>query len=250
MSLSAPQVVYVFAAVLFAAFFRGYSGFGFSLAAVPTLSVVLDPAEAVPVSLLLEIVLTLRFLSQIRHSITWRPVCWLLAGAAVGTPVGVYALSAVPPQAMRFALGAILLGSVALLWRRPELAWQPGRPATLVTGAVSGVLSGGTAMSGPPIVLFFLSIPASAAVGRASMMAYFLFSALLAAVMDACAGLYSGHILVLALLVCPPLLIGSTLGARCFVDSKALTYRQVSLLMLAGIGVFAIGCAVVATVPS
>ena len=243
---SAPQMAYLILSVAIAGFVRGYSGFGVSLASVPMLTVVLDPVDAIPLALVYEIALTLGFLPSSFGLVQWQTLRWLVAGAVVGTPIGIYVLSSIPPEPMRLALSLILLSSVILTWRSPSgTSWHLTRPATVSVGAISGVLSGGTAMSGPPIVVYFLASPTSPAASRASMMMFFFFSASIALALGLGAGLYPQHTFALAIASIPALLLGAALGAFFFRRSKAIAYRRVALLMLAAIGLFAFGNATI-----
>ncbi|MCO5157492.1 MAG: sulfite exporter TauE/SafE family protein [Aquamicrobium sp.] len=240
------QFFYLALSVAIAGFVRGYSGFGVSLAAVPMLTVVLDPLEVIPVALLFEIVLTLGFLNGSIASVQWRTVTRLFVGAIFGTPFGIYALSTIPPEHMRLGLSVLLLGSVFLIWRKSQgISWHLTTPATVSVGMLSGLLSGGTAMSGPPIVMYFLASPMSPAASRASMMMFFLFSASIAMAFGLGAGLYPRRAFVLAFAAVPLLLGGAVMGAYFFRRSNPLVYRQVALLMLAAIGVFALANAVI-----
>ncbi|MEC5383547.1 sulfite exporter TauE/SafE family protein [Aurantimonas sp. C2-6-R+9] len=240
------QLTYLAASVAISGFVRGYSGFGVSLAAVPMLTVILDPLEVIPVALLFEIALTLGFLHGSIALVQWRTVTRLFVGAVFGTPIGIYALSAIPAEHMRLGLSLILLTSVILIWRKSQgISWHLTTPATISVGMLSGLLSGGTAMSGPPIVMYFLASPLSPAASRASMMMFFLFSASIAMALGLSAGLYPRRAFVLAIAAVPLLLIGAALGAFFFQRSKPLAYRQVALLMLAAIGVFALANAVI-----
>ena len=243
---SPPQLAYLATSIGLAGFVRGYSGFGFALAAAPMLTVILEPVDAIPIVLLFEIVLTLGFLPSIIGLVHWSAVRWLVLGAVLGTPFGVYILSAVPADSMRFGLAFILLGSVLLSWRRPPAMSGHFTPLAKVgIGVLSGLLSGGTAMSGPPIVLYFLASPVGATVGRASMMMFFLCSALIAMVFGISADLYSLHTFVLAILSIPILLVGAALGALCFHYSGPTSYRHFALMMLVAIAVFALGHAII-----
>ena len=96
-------------------------------------------------------------------------------------------------------------------------------------------------MSGPPIVLYFLAVPVSAAVRRASMMMFFLCSASIAVAFGIAADLYARRIFVLAALMLPALVAGAAFGALCFRRSKPATHRRLTLVTLAAIAAFALG---------
>ncbi len=242
--LSPVGIAFALLAVFGAAVLRGYTGFGFALAAVPALTLLADPATVVPVILLLEIMAGFQLLPDIRRSVDWLALRWLVAGALIGMPLGIWLLAALPADAMRVAIGAIVLAAVLALAHGFRIHRVPTRPVRVGIGALSGVLSGATAMGGPPVIIFFLASPASAAVGRASLLAFFLFASTVSAGLAAIGGLVGLSTLVLAALLAPALFLGNALGHRGFGRSNARTYRLVALIVLAGIAIVAVGRAV------
>jgi uncharacterized protein len=75
--------------VFLAAIVRGYSGFGFSLLAITSLSLVFAPAQVIPAIFMLEIAASLHMLPSIWRDVHWRSLGFLLTGTIIGTPVGV-----------------------------------------------------------------------------------------------------------------------------------------------------------------
>ncbi len=90
--MSIPVIFLVAFAGLLAGFVRGYSGFGFGLAAMPLLTIALLPQVAVPAILLLEVLLFAVSFSGARVFTAYPSLGWLAAGTLVGTPIGVVAL--------------------------------------------------------------------------------------------------------------------------------------------------------------
>lgn len=76
-----------------------------------------------------------------------------------------------------------------------RLKRAPGPAQTCAVGALTGLINGASANGGPPAILFFLSGPQSAAVGRASLIAFFLFTDVLASLFYWGYGLLSWHYL-------------------------------------------------------
>jgi uncharacterized membrane protein YfcA len=118
--LSVPSFVFLSVSAFIAGFVRGFSGFGFALAAMPLMTTVLAPRDAIPVVLTFEILLTLQFARALRGDVAWDALRWLVAGMVAGTPFGIALLGSIPPQPMRIALCLVLLLSVAVLWRPPS----------------------------------------------------------------------------------------------------------------------------------
>ncbi|MBM3573374.1 MAG: hypothetical protein FJX52_13615, partial [Alphaproteobacteria bacterium] len=89
-------LAFVVLALFGAAVVRGYSGFGFSMLAISSMTLVLPPAQVVPIVLLLEISASIHMLPGVCRQIDWRSLVPLMVGNALGTPVGIVALVALP----------------------------------------------------------------------------------------------------------------------------------------------------------
>lgn len=225
-------VAYAVACVFGAAVMRGYSGFGFSLLAVVSLSVVLPPAEIVPSIFMMEVAASLHLLAGVWRHIHWRALGWLTAGSLVGTPFGVYALAHSPAAPMTLALAVFVLFATILLARGYALNSLPGPAVTVVTGAASGLCNGGFGIGGPPVILFFFSSPAGAAAGRASMIAYFLLTDITGLAWQGWNGLISLATLWHTVLFLPALAAGVWLGNRAFTGADPANFRRWVLRIL------------------
>lgn len=224
---------YFVVCVFVAAVARGYSGFGFSLLAITSLSLVLTPAEVIPPIFMMEIAASVSLLPSIWKDIHWRALGWLSLGCLAGTPIGVWCLATVPAAPMKVAMGLAVLVAVALLWVGYARKTMPGTAATLATGSVAGVLNGAFGIGGPPVVLFFFSSPAGAAIGRASLIAFFIGTDAMALGFLAREGLVTSEAFTRFLVLVPPLLAGQWLGARSFRTADPATFRRWVLALLA-----------------
>lgn len=243
-ALPLPALIYGALVTFAAGWLRGYTGFGFALAAVPALSIILEPALIVPVAMLLQFLAGVQLLRKTRHQVEW-PVIWpLLIGAAVGTPFGIWLLAALPAAPMRGFIGLILLVAVILLWRGVRFQVNPRSGLTLGIGGLSGILNGGTAIGGPPVVIYFLASARSAAVSRATLLMYFFFLSLGSIVGAVAVGLMTGRMLLLAAVMFPLMTLGNMLGDRRFDRSSEAGYRRLALGFLAVIAIIAVGRAI------
>jgi hypothetical protein len=211
---------------------RGYSGFGFSLLAITSLTLALPPVAIIPSIFMLELAASAHLLPGIWRQIDWRAILWLMLGTIVGTPVGVYALASVPAEPMIVAMAAFVLGSTVLLARGFGLKRSPGPVATTTVGTATGLLNGAFGFAGPPVILFFLSTPAGAAVGRASIIAYFIGTDTYGLAVLGWKGLIGLDHALRALAFLPPLLAGVWFGARSFRGADPQTFRRWVLRIL------------------
>ena len=123
------------------------------------------------------------------------------------------------------ALSVIVLLVASLLARGFALRAMPGRTATAATGVVSGLLNGSIGIGGPPVVMLFFGSPAGATTGRASMIAYFLFTDVLGLAWQWHESLLNRLVFVRALVCAPALGAGVWFGNRAFATLDPARFR-------------------------
>ena len=221
--------------VFLAAIVRGYSGFGFSLLAITSLSLIFPPAQVIPAIFMLEIAASLHMLPAIWRDVHWRSLSLLMVGTVVGTPFGVYLLANIAPAPMTLALAVFVLAATALLWRGFALKSMPDTSATLAVGAATGIANGAFGIGGPPVILFYFASPAGHAAGRASLVAFFILTDVTGLIFLAREGLVTKEPGILALAFLPALAAGVWLGARSFKTADPARFRKIVLIILAGL---------------
>ena len=92
-------------ATLVAAFVRGYSGFGYSAMVIAAASLVTNPLNFVAVVIVAEMLMTAQAWRGVGPDVDWKRVRWLLLGAVVGLPLGLWALTAISEDAARRLYG-------------------------------------------------------------------------------------------------------------------------------------------------
>ena len=228
-------------AVFLAAIVRGFSGFGFSLLSITAISLILPVAQIVPSIFLLEIAASINLIPGIWREIHWRSLTWLMVGYVIGLPVGGYALIHAPEAPAQIVLGMFVIGTAILMLRGFHLERTPGAPASTGTGVASGVLNGAFGIGGPPVVLFYFSTPGAAAIGRASIIFFFLFTDLLGVGYFATQGIVTAQSFVQAALWLPALLIGVWIGAHGFRHMDQDAFRRWVLVILIALALLGIG---------
>jgi hypothetical protein len=219
-------------AILFAAVLRGFTGFGFALAAVPLASIALPPSQTVAAVLVMQLGIGLRDCIAEWRQADKPGIARLTLGALLGLPLGVAALAHTPAPVARAVLGVLVLLAVALTWKPRPALHRPAAAVTLGTGFVSGVFHGLAAMAGPPAVAYYLAFEQRLPVMRSSLMVYFPIVSLLGLPMVASAGLLDAPALLLGLLGMPLMVVGGWIGARGFLRFGARSYRMLTLAAL------------------
>lgn len=233
-------VLWMAAATLVAGFVRGYSGFGFSALLIAAASLVTNPLNFVAVVVILETVMSLQAAKGARQDVDWRRVGWLMAGAMLGLPLGLWILTGVSEDTARAVVSGYVLLMCAVLLAGWRLRGEVSGAGNGVAGLVSG-LANAPGMGGLPVAAFFAAQPMPAAVFRATLIAYFPLLDLYSAPLYWLAGLVSWDTLWTALILLPITLLGNWLGGRHFFGTDPQDFRKFAILLLAGLALLGLG---------
>lgn len=230
-------------AISVAAFIRGYSGFGYSAMVIAASSLVTNPLQFVAVVVVLETVMSAQAAKGITKDIDWRRVLFLLAGAAIGLPLGLWILTGISEDAARAVISGYVLAMCLILLAGWKLAqeWRGG--SNLVAGIVSG-LANAPGMGGLPIAAFFAAQPIPASVFRATLIAYFPLLDLYSAPLYWWHGLVSWDTLWASLIALPLTVPGNWLGSRHFLNTDPQDFRRFAIVLLAGLAALGLAKAV------
>jgi uncharacterized membrane protein YfcA len=226
--------VWMGGATLVAAFVRGYSGFGYSAMVIAASSLVTNPLNFVAVVIVAETMMTLQAWKGIGPDVDWRRVKWLLVGAVVGLPLGLWALTAISEDAARAVISGYVLAMCLVLMAGWRLREEVGSGGTLAVGLVSG-LANAPGMGGLPVAAFFAAQPISASVFRATLVAYFPILDLYSAPLYFWHGLVTWDTLWASLIILPLTFLGNWLGGRHFFNTDPQDFRRFAILLLAGL---------------
>jgi uncharacterized membrane protein YfcA len=238
--LTPAAMIVMLAGLAIGGFARGYSGFGFSAILVSSWALVTDPARAVVVALCLEVSASLMQAVSVWKDVPWRRVLALMAGAVVGTPLGVLVLATMPREPLKLSIAVFVLISAALLYKGYRFKAAPGNASTAAVGVASGVANGSVGMGGLPVALFLAADADTPQRIRAAVIAYFFLLDLTGLAFLSQQGLISGESLTLALLSLPVLALGVWLGGKRFLGTSPDAFRRTTLFLLmiiAGLGI-------------
>lgn len=166
-----------------AALLQAASGFGFAVLAAPLFLLLVDPASAIQLVIIITAALSLVVLPGLRRAIAPRLLLRLTLGSLAGLPLGLAAFGHADPVTVRAVVGATILTFAALLalsrhrgrsGRRVLLGMRP--ELDLATGAISGVATALVGMSGPPVLIYLLLAGASPRTVRATLLSFFALS--------------------------------------------------------------------------
>ena len=233
------------AALLLATALQAATGFGFALLAGPVVFVALPPARGVALLLILGVVVNLLVLLGERRRAEVDPgVAVALVAALPGLVVGALILRVVPADALRVAIGVVVLALVAarLRPRRHVPRRDPGPQAAALAGLAAGALTTSTTTNGPPLALWLAGRGLPPAVVRDTASTAFLALDVVGlvavlAIVGAGTSLADARLL-LALL--PAVLVGHRAGRWLFRRLPGHRYEQVLLVAVATTGLVSV----------
>ena len=222
-------------AILVAAFIRGYSGFGYSAMVIAASGVVTNPLHIVAVVVILETAMSLQAARGIAQDVDWRRVWLMLAGAAVGLPLGLWALTGITEDAARAVISAYVLVMCLVLLAGWRMATEVRGAGNLAAGVVSG-LANAPGMGGLPMAAFFAAQPMRAAVFRATLIAYFPMLDLYSAPLYWWHGMVSWDTLWASLMALPTDVPGQLAGIAAFPEHRSAGFSALCHSAAGGAG--------------
>lgn len=229
------------AVVFGASVLRGFTGFGFAIAAVPLLGLLMSPTQAVALALGLQLLGGLTDFPRASRHCHWPSLKWLVAGATIGSPAGILLLSIAPASVGRVTIGTITLIAAIVLGRGVTLAAFPGSAATLAAGLTAGLFNGLAAMPGPPAVAYYLAAPVQRIAARASLLVFFLATSVPALASAAFIGLIDAGSMVLSVVSLPVMVVGTIAGEKAGTRGSDRLHRALSIALLVAIAMTSIG---------
>jgi hypothetical protein len=197
--------------VLVAATVQSATGFGYAVLAAPLLSIVLDPAEALPLVWLTFVPAAAAVTVLLRADVCWA-IGWRASFAGVPAALlGGWALADVPSRVLQALTGLSIL--VFTLVRAPRrTSVLPTQATDALAGAIAGLLAVTTGTSGPPLVLAVSRHVLSPAQARATLAWLFTVFGLTAVTWLQLTGHMPTQSRGLLLAALPPLAAGTFLG--------------------------------------
>lgn len=222
---------------------QGVVGFGFSLIAVPLLSLFVDPQTAVVVGFLHGLTSSSCLLWDLREHADWHEARPLGVGAIVGMPFGALVLRVASEDVLRAFLGGFTC--LAAIWLLLSLHKEPrprGESARLAAGVgvVSGFLNTSLSTNGPPLVLYLRRAGLTGDRFRGTISAVFTISNLIGLPVLLLFGVVRSRMVGLFLVSILPVAVGGVVGARLSSRLRSGVFRiAVDVLLLVG-GILAV----------
>jgi uncharacterized membrane protein YfcA len=148
------MIVFASIIIFVSCFIQGITSFGFSLVAVPLLSMFLSLKVIVPLLVIFSFVLNSIILVKLKDYINFKEIYILILSAVIATPIGANILINVNERILQLMVGIIVVFSAILFKTGFKIKLKNEKLAYFPVGFMSGILNGSVSLSGPPIILF------------------------------------------------------------------------------------------------
>ena len=244
--MPAGDLLAVALVVVFAGAVQLTTGFGFALAAVPLMALAIDPHDAV--------IITLALATFSNGYQAWegravgvgdRPVALrMLAGAALGLPIGLWVFVVADPAVLRLGIGVAVIGAVVALARGVDLR-EASAALDVASGVVSGALTTSVGTNGPPMVFVLQARDFPPDRFRATITSVFFVLDIGSIIVFGVAGEIDRGIVEAVAVALPALLVGAVVGVRLRSRLDPARFRRTVMVMLVLAAVSAIASAAV-----
>jgi uncharacterized membrane protein YfcA len=227
-----------------AAIIQLIAGFGFALAAVPLFSVVIDPHDAVIVSLGIATLTSGAQAWRGRADLDRGVARGMLAGAAVGLPVGWLIYLWADDRVLGVVIGTAVLASVVAIARGLDLR-HVGRGLDAGAGVLSGALTMSSSVNGPPLVFVLQARRFGPVPFRSTITTVFVVLDVVGIVVFAATGEIGRDELVAIAVALPGVAAGAAVGIALRRYVSPVRFRWLVVVLLTAAGVTAIVSALV-----
>jgi uncharacterized protein len=212
---------------------RGFVGFGAGMIMIPFVSALYGPKIGASSILIADGILTIPYILKSIRYCEPRTVAPVALGAVVMIPIGTYLLTTVDPTPIRWAMVPLIAGLLAITlsgWRYEGI---PKVGVSLATGGLSGFLSGLIQLSGPPVVVLWMSGPFPPQTIRANIFVYFAVTSVVAVISYVVGGVFTSDLLPVLVPMIPCYAAGLLLGGRFFGKADPKLFRRVAVVLIA-----------------
>ena len=236
--MSGGELAWIAGCIAFASFAQTLSGFGFSLLAVPLMTLVVSPRDAVVVATIIGAISTTSQAVIDRNHVDSSIAKRLILASYAGMPFGLMAFIFVSETGLRLVLGVVVISAAVLLLRGFRLR-DDSHHLDWLFGIVSGFLSTSTSTNGPPLVFLMQARQLAPATFRATINTVFAVVNVGALALFVSAGKVNGNNLSGVAVAVPALGVALAIGyaVRRHITQERFNTLVILLLFLSAISV-------------
>ncbi len=239
--MSLETLAFIAIGAVCAGFVNGLAGFGTSLFALGWWLQVMDPVDAVAVSLVISVLTGVQGVWIVRHAIVARDLSRYLVPALIGIPIGLGLLAHLSPEPLKLLIAFFLLGYGAFFSFQRRLPTFTGHTPVIdaVIGFLGGLRGALAGLSGALPTVWLSLRPWPKAKTRAILQPFNTVVLGLAALLLAIKGAYDSDVLLALAVATPAALISAQAGIQVFRRITDAGFRRllIVLMLVSGISI-------------
>jgi uncharacterized protein len=233
---------YIIGSLIFlaSAMLQGFTGFGFSILAIPLITLFISPKTTIPILVIYSVILNVLVFWSARKAFDLRKIWVLMLCGVIGVPIGAKLLITLNDNILKLFIGILItvFGTLLLLGFRREIKRE--KLSMIPIGIGSGILSGSVSIGGPPVILFMSNQGTGKEVFRASLSVYFLTLNVFTVPIYFLNGLITPEVTDYSVKFFPALVVGVIIGNLFSKKMKEKHFRKITLSLLIAMGVLSI----------
>lgn len=230
--MSPAQLAFVGVAVLAASTIQTMTGFGFSLFAVPVMSLAIPTEMAVVLAATLSTFTSGGQAWTERHHRDNPTVVRIVLASLVGMPLGLVVLIFATSQQLKIGLAVVIVAFLVINLKGIRLD-HASTKVDLTAGFVAGVLSTSLSTNGPPLAMALHARHLTPPVFRGTIATVLVLIGAISLVLFGVTGHFTTEIGWALLVVAPALVIGFLIGHRLRRGIDQVLFRRLVTILLA-----------------
>ena len=222
--------------ILLASILQTSTGFGFSIMATPFLLLLFEAKEAIQINLFLSLVISLALIRRIRNDIDTGILKRFVVGSLPCLPVGIFVFLLVNTSHLKMGIGILILALTFLLICNFHLRKSNRRD--LIVGGISGALTTGMGMPGPPLLLYFSGTATGKESLRATTLAFYLYIYAVSLLIQLAFAGTSKTVWTSSAMALPLVAIGLYVGQHLFNHLNQKIFRLFTYVILLFTGIY------------
>jgi uncharacterized protein len=226
--------------VLISAVIMGITGFGFALIVIPLFILFMEAKNAVIYNIFLGTIICIPIMWQSRKSLKFDKIALLVISCILGLPLGIYILTHVSSPTLKLLIAAMVIIFAILLALGISYKIKREWLGCISSGFIGGIFMTSIGLGGIPVILFLMNQNWERNVFRANLNAFFIITGIAAFIANGAFGTVTGNIVINALILVIPLMIGFFIGIRLLPRISSIWLKRISTIVLAASGALAI----------
>ncbi|UOF88631.1 sulfite exporter TauE/SafE family protein [Fodinisporobacter ferrooxydans] len=231
-----PLILKASIVILVSAILQASTGFGFSILSTPFLLSFFPARDAIQISLLFTLLISLGMLRSTYSEIDKVLLKRLSWSSIVGIPCGIVVFWLISLIWIKWLLAVAILGSTLFLVLQRQIARS--RRKDVIAGFLSGLLTTSVGVPGPPLLIYMTGSSMDKAIVRSTTLTFYIVVYSVGIISEWVTGGFTAHLLATTIFLLPSMFLGIWIGKYVFLRFTPVVFRRTQLAILLFTGLY------------